>query len=672
MVRKNLLGLALSVLLAANAAAVVKAADGVAGSAPAASAGEKSKLDSADAGGSSLAADADDDDGAKNIRGGSSKGLFESSKKILKAPTVPAKTAPCVSWLPEGKAKVAMLCIHGFSLHKGCYLAFGKEMAKEGIATYAIDLRGFGESKEKSDHTFLDFNGFLVDIKATLERIHQEQPGVPVIILGESMGGAVALRTAALYPDLVSGLIASVPARDRFGMSGDEAKVGFKAGLRTIFGGYSKPIDNAALGAVEKISEKEELRKQWTGSDPLMRTNFSAKEFIEFDEFMADNLSAAAMVKDSPVLFIQGTNDKLIRPAGTWRLFEHLSTPNRQMVLSKNSEHLIFEEAQFKPDDIRFVSTWIDRNVAHLDPTVASSTEKLPVVASAAEYNNASHVASAANANSTNSAKLGARTIAPDAGNVSADALVAQLSGASQPDSSATSSRTGSASTATTTTATATATETPDKTSTVASASVPSTEFKHRLSQSSPQINFWIELNRDGKTYRCNNKNEFKSGDKIRFHLIPETDGYAYLVMKAGTTGKSDVLFPNASYGTQNYLNHGKDYPIPAVGWMEFDQHPGTEQLGLVFANVKVDVTPETLKNRTMTAFVSHDQSGSKDLCPTRMKLSWDDPMPVVIPDDFSAISQVDNSSDSSLVRLAAANGGMISAAISLLHDSNR
>ena len=87
---------------------------------------------------------------------------------------------------------------------------------------------------------------------------------------------------------------------------------------------------------------------------------------------------------------------------------------------------------------------------------------------------------------------------------------------------------------------------------------------------------------------------------------------------------------------------------------------------------MKVDVTPESLQNRTMTAFVSADQTGAKDLCPTRMKLSWDDPKPVMIPDDFSAMSQVANSSDSSLVRLMAASAGeMVSASISLLHGSN-
>src|ERR1700733_8492835 len=137
-------------------------------------------------------------------------------RKEIRVPTEAARKAPSVSWLPaDGKPRLAMLCIHGFSLHKGCYDAFGKEMAKDGIATYAIDLRGFGESKGTAQRTELDFDGCLVDIKAELEEIHKNHPALPVIILGESMGGAIALRATALYPKLVSGLVSSVPARDR-------------------------------------------------------------------------------------------------------------------------------------------------------------------------------------------------------------------------------------------------------------------------------------------------------------------------------------------------------------------------------------------------------------------------------------------------------------------------
>ena len=539
----------------------------------------------------------------------------ESGAKSIRVPNALAKNAPYVSWLPsDEKPRVAMLCIHGFSLHKGCYAAFGKEMAKAGIATYAMDLRGFGELKDTRQHTELDFDGCLADIKALLEQIHKNHPGLPVVILGESMGGAIALRATAFYPELVTGLITSVPARDRFGMSGDEVGATVKAGLTTIFGGYAKPMHDVAKTAVNKISQKEEVRNEWK-NDPLMRNDFSPKEFLQFDKFMAGNLTAAGLVKNTPVLFVQGTNDKLIRPAGTWKLFERLQTPNRQLVLSKSAEHLIFEEGQFKPDDLRFITTWIDKNISPLDPKIAGSLAALPVVASKNEY-------------------MGSETA-----KIESDS------------------------------ATATATAVAAKNETALPLQVPKHEFKNRIATTTrPQINFWIELFRNGKIYRCNNKTEFKSGDQIRFHLIPGSDGYAYLVMKAGTTGKSYFLFPTAEYGTRNYLTKGRDYTIPSNSWMKFDEHPGTEQLGLVFANQTVAVTPQSFQDTTQTAFVSEEKSGAKDMCPTRMKLTWDDPTPVMVPDDFSGVSQLANSGQSSLVRLMSGADGMVSASIQLLH----
>lgn len=542
----------------------------------------------------------------------------EATFKRIKTPTDAPLNAPMASWLPPAgvKPRIAMLCIHGFSMHKGCYAAFGKEMAKNGIATYAIDMRGFGERKEIGGKVELDFDGSLVDIKASLEQIQKAHPGLPVIVLGESMGGAIALRTAALYPELVAGLISSVPAKDRFSL-GDEGNKVMKAGFQTMLGGFNKQMTDAAASVVNKISEKEDLRNTWK-TDPLMRTSFSPKEFMQLDTFMSRNLDAAEMVTNTPVLFIQGSNDKLIRPAGTWKLFEKLSTSNRQMVLSKNSEHLIFEEGQFNPEDIKFVLTWMDRNIGSLDPAITGIKDKLPVVASKEEYSG-----------SVASAISGA--------NKDTDAPTAAPAPAALP-------------------------------------SITSGEFKNRIATNTrPKISYWIELNRDGKIFRCNNQMEFKSGDAIRFHLIPESAGYAYLVMKASTTGKSDLLFPNQIYGTENYLKPGKDYSIPAEGWMQFDGNPGTESLGLMFGQEKFSITPEMIRSGNLSCFNAISkgpkEDGKKEVCSTRMKLSWDDPNPVMIPDDFSPVSQITSSSaGSSLVRLTSNSGEMVSASIQLFH----
>ncbi|MCC7531292.1 MAG: alpha/beta fold hydrolase [Candidatus Melainabacteria bacterium] len=574
--------------------------------------------------------------------------------KQVRLPSTPAIIAPLLEWAPPAciKPRLAILCIHGFSMHKGTYTAFGKEMAKDGIATYALDMRGFGERKEIAGKTELDFDGSLADIKVALQRIHKKHADLPVIILGESMGGAIALRATALFPELVAGLISSVPAKDRFSLE-DGNKVGVKAGLQTMLGGFNKQMTDSAMAAVNKISEKEELRNVWK-TDPLMRTSFSPKEFVQLDTFMSGNLDAAAMVKDTPVLFIQGSNDKLIRPAGTWKLFERLSTPNRQMVLSKNSEHLIFEEGQFNPEDIKFVLSWIDSNVAPLDPAITGIKNKLPVVASNSEYS----ATDADNSSKTNSGNAGVAGGSGKSGSVRKTiAIPVDNNPVFYPASNFSSSSTSDSSLSSTSIASS------------IPAPPPASEFKNRIAISSrPKISYWIELNRNGKIFRCNNQTEFKTGDAIRFHLIPETDGYAYLVMKAGTTGKSDLLFPNKAYGTENHLKAGKDYAIPEQSWMQFDSNPGTEKLGLVFAPEKFDVTEEMIKSGNLTCFATPANDGKKEVCLTRMKLSWDDPNPVMIPDDFSPISQVASPGGSSLVRLTSTTGEMVSASIQLFH----
>ena len=124
---------------------------------------------------------------------------------------------PCIRWIDEAaEPRAVLLCIHGLGLHKGTYEDFGREMAKKGLITYAIDMRGFGSWIPKQKNALIDFDGSLVDIKRALTEIRKAHPGLPLIMLGESMGGGIGIHATALYPDLIDGLISSVPSGDRF------------------------------------------------------------------------------------------------------------------------------------------------------------------------------------------------------------------------------------------------------------------------------------------------------------------------------------------------------------------------------------------------------------------------------------------------------------------------
>ncbi len=81
----------------------------------------------------------------------------------------------------------------------------------------------------------------------------------------------------------------------------------------------------------------------------------------------------------------------------------------------------------------------------------------------------------------------------------------------------------------------------------------------------------------------------FQSGDQIRFHVLPNTDGYVYIVMHKGTTGTKSVLSSSARFGYQQFSQRGAECVVPLEGSLEFDQVPGTEQVGLLLSRAKID-----------------------------------------------------------------------------------
>ncbi len=504
---------------------------------------------------------------------------------------------PCLRWIDEtATPRAVLLCIHGLGLHKGVYEEFGREMAKKGIITYAIDMRGFGSWIPKEKNALIDFDGSLVDIKRALLEIRKVHPGLPVIMLGESMGGGIGIHATAMYPDLIDGLISSVPSGDRFN------DVTLHVGAHAIFAGFDKPMDIGPM-VVGKATTKSDLRSRWL-NDPLCRTKLSPNELRAFQKFMDGNIEQATLIKQTPVLFIMGSNDKLVRPVATFKLFDSLATPNKDKVMSNSAEHLIFEIGQFSKDDLSFVNKWIDKKV--LAKGVEEPTEEIAVKPKKEEE---------------------VVVLAP-AVTVKPVKPVTPM------------------------------TESPKNTV--------------KVSSESTGMSYWIELNRKGKIFRCNNKMAFQSGDSIRFHVIPDKDGFAYILMKQSSSGKKAILFPSKDTGKDNQLKAKVDYPLPK-DWLTFDHNPGIEKISLLYSTKKIADEAALNPPEYLTAYVSDDMSGAKDLVPTRMQLSWDDPTPVILPDQVPGQERMARSTtimSGSLVKVSFNDpNGLMAVDVALAHQ---
>lgn len=282
-------------------------------------------------------------------------------------PDIDDHQIPTAIWAnPQGHIKICLLCIHGLGLNSRSFEHFGQQTAKHGVAVYAIDVRGFGQWQQIEGHSDIDFANTLTDIEKTLLSIRQCYPGVPVFLLGESMGGAIALRAAAMYPDLVNGLISSVPAGDRFKQTETEMKVAteFLSG-RNKKRGVGKEV-------IAQATQNLEMREHWE-NDERNRLEFSPEELIRFQKFMNENHEVIKAITATPVLIVQGCDDRLVKAHSTWELFDDLLVKDKTF-LSLSCEHLIFEEQEHASPALnnavnRLFTAWL---TSHAYPVGAS------------------------------------------------------------------------------------------------------------------------------------------------------------------------------------------------------------------------------------------------------------------------------------------------------------
>jgi pimeloyl-ACP methyl ester carboxylesterase len=98
-----------------------------------------------------------------------------------------------------------LLLVHGLGGSHLNWLSVAPQLA-EGHRVYALDLPGFGRSPLAGRRSSIAAN---VDV---LTRLIAKLSDGPIVLIGNSMGGLIAIGVAALHPELVSGLVLVDPA----------------------------------------------------------------------------------------------------------------------------------------------------------------------------------------------------------------------------------------------------------------------------------------------------------------------------------------------------------------------------------------------------------------------------------------------------------------------------
>ncbi len=139
-------------------------------------------------------------------------------------------------------------------------------------------------------------------------------------------------------------------------------------------------------------------------------------------------------------------------------------------------------------------------------------------------------------------------------------------------------------------------------------------------------VQYWIELHRSGQVKRVNNKTSFTSGDRIKFHVKPNINGYAYIVLKSGSRGEQSVLFPDPARREDNQIVRGRPYVLPADGYLTFDDNPGIEKVSLLLSRTPLDARAYLGRQATERILIASAATGAKDLIPAKILLAYSPP----------------------------------------------
>ena len=118
---------------------------------------------------------------------------------------------PLRQWLPAGEPRAVVLALHGFNDYSNAFTTPATRWAESGIATFAYDQRGFGETPHRG--LWPGEERMIADLRVAAALLRGRYPAVPFYLLGESMGGAVIMAAATSgAPPPADGLILAAPA----------------------------------------------------------------------------------------------------------------------------------------------------------------------------------------------------------------------------------------------------------------------------------------------------------------------------------------------------------------------------------------------------------------------------------------------------------------------------
>jgi alpha-beta hydrolase superfamily lysophospholipase len=240
------------------------------------------------------------------------------------------------SWGPETPAAV-ILAVHGYGDYgPSTFTSAATFWVGQGIVTHAYDQRGFG--RNVSFGRWPGAEALVADLVAVSRQVRARHPCLPLVVVGHSMGGGVALAAAARGLE-ADALVLAAPAIWGGAAMDPVHRLAAWAAAALV---PDRRFTGRGLISIQATDNIEVLRA--LARDPHYLRPPSPREIMGLVR-VADLAGAAAGEVGLPALLLLGAKDEIVPNPVVRLVFDRLAGP-RRVIEYPEGWHLLFRDLQ--------------------------------------------------------------------------------------------------------------------------------------------------------------------------------------------------------------------------------------------------------------------------------------------------------------------------------------
>ncbi|GAA1528359.1 alpha/beta hydrolase [Actinomadura kijaniata] len=244
---------------------------------------------------------------------------------------------------PHGSPRYVAVLSHGYGEHLGRYQHVAEALVRHGATVCGPDHLGHGRSA--GERVLIeDMEDVVADLHTLVEAVRVDHPRLPIVLVGHSMGGLIAVRYAQLHRAELTALVLSGPVLGRW-----DALAALLAAEEIP----DVPIDP------DTLSRDPSVGKAYV-EDPLVWHGPFKRPTLEALDTCIRRIDESGGLGDLPTLWVHGEDDRLVPLAGTRTGIEAVRGADLTERIYPEARHEVFNETN-RDEVLGEVTTFVDR-----------------------------------------------------------------------------------------------------------------------------------------------------------------------------------------------------------------------------------------------------------------------------------------------------------------------